>query len=297
MYMYAANVAGFVHRDKGLESQDNVERCFRRGVSALALCDGAGSYPFAAEGAREMSRQAARQMARGFRRYAKMPEEQLRGEMVELIDLTLSRLRRKYGCEEVENAFASTLICVGCDAKTGEYLAVHLGDGLFLAEKGERVICTATGRYGTGDRARATVLTTAPAGMLLREMQIRRGRADRVVAASDGGENRLFRREGRFNAPTPALGVLLNRLEEAPSRQRSQTLTEVLQYAFRPMDDLSVGILSRRPAGEALERPEFVRYALAREAGLGRNAAARRAGWGRRNRKRKIAQAAGRNLL
>ena len=116
-------------------------------------------------------------------------------------------------------------------------------------------------------------------------------------SASAGGENRLFRREGRFNAPTPALGVLLNRLEEAPSRQRSQTLTEVLQYAFRPMDDLSVGILSRRPAGEALERPEFVRYALAREAGLGRNAAARRAGWGRRNRKRKIAQAAGRNLL
>ena len=297
MYMYAANVAGFVHRDKGRESQDSVARSFRKGVSALALCDGAGSYLFAGEGAREMSRRAARQMARGFRRYAKMPEEQLRGEMAELIAATLFRLRRKYGCEEVENAFASTLICVGCDAKTGEYLAVHLGDGLFLAEDGEGVKCTPTGRYGTGDRARATVLTTAPAGMLMREMRIQRGRAERLVMASDGGENRLYRREWNHNAPTPALGVLLDRLEEAPSSQRSQTLTEVLQYAFRPMDDLSVGILSRRPAGEDLERPEFLRYALAREAGLSRNAAARRAGWGRRNRNRKIAQAAGRNLF
>ena len=277
---------GFVLRETGSENQDRISKARHKDVYAAALCDGAGSHLYAGAGAEAVSRHMAGWLARNFERLEWTDAEEIKLLACIEIQACLDRLRRQTGCLQ-PGAFASTLIACAMRAGTGEFLSLHLGDGMLAASGNRSAFRMLTKPVRQNDSR--TVLTVSPMAEQQRTMQVSRGRADRVIMASDGAEGRLY-----FNdSVLPVASALADsafgcRFDEVETR-----FSEAVGKAWRSMDDLSIVMFLKDllPTPEALgySRDQslsqrrrlraFSDYAAAREAGCSDMASAVAAGW------------------
>lgn len=299
MYMNAVNIAGFIHREKDCGSQDYISRVSRRGINGLCLCDGAGAYLHTEIGARRLSARLARFMSDQFYNLMVKDAGCIAEIVVNEIKKCMADLQEQYGCY-VPHAYASTAICCAMKAATGEYIAVQLGDGFIGEIKSGTVRRLIVPRvYRSGDDARATMLSTASPGAMLRDIQVVKGVAEGVLMTSDGAEGLLYDRYGGASV----LSEMLVKGVQHVGPGLAESLMERTARAFKSFDDVSIGLMT---AGE-YPRPEklgfvygnvlphrqamkekrvikkFAAYAENRDLGLCPEIAARRCGWGSRS--------------
>ena len=139
-YAAAAVRRGTRHTDLGLPCQDAV--CLRQGrdkatghtISAAVLCDGAGSVPYAREGAQAVSEAVAGMLVQGYSRLESASRPAARQTLMRCVRRTLSRMSRALGCPVWQ--LASTLVAVALDETARTMLTIHLGDGVILGLDG-----------------------------------------------------------------------------------------------------------------------------------------------------------------
>ena len=122
-------VQGRVHRWSATPCQDAVAGAKHKGVTALALCDGAGSLPLSHAGASRLSEVFARWVSARFYALLQQSDRAVAEEGAALIERTLAELASQY--RAAPEAFGSTLLLVACD-RYGKNLCMHLGDGLIV---------------------------------------------------------------------------------------------------------------------------------------------------------------------
>lgn len=298
MYMNIANQAGFLHIEKNQTSQDYISKVCRRGVNAMCLCDGAGSYSKTDVGAKFLSRRLAGFMSDQFYNLLKLPEVEIVRRTVDEIRACISELRLCGGCDS-PNAYASTAICCAMEAATGRYIAVQLGDG-FLGEirsGGVRRLIRQIS-YGQGDQARATMLSTASPRALLSAVQVVRGQSDGVLMCSDGAEGWLY---DRFGNARELSGKLVDSVKQVGPAMAEKLLAHTAR-SFKSFDDISIGLMIRgNPEADALgfvpgsviphrrgmqkkaTLKKVSEYSRNRDRGLSPKVSTRHAQWGRRN--------------
>lgn len=302
MYFHGINRRGYAHARADAPSQDSLHWALRNGVAAMCLCDGAGSYPLARTGARALARTLSRWMcARFFAFAAENDDRKLIAEAADVIASCVDGLREEYGVY-MEHAFASTALCCGMNAATGEFIALHLGDGLLAGHMdGEFHALTPVEPFKADCEGRETLLSTVGRAQLRRGMRISRGRADCILMASDGAEGKLY--SPRDNHVLSLGGRLLDGMRQLGPRFAQELLERTADAALKSLDDLSVGLMIAgdyptpeklgwtRADPDALRRRRslraFERYARLRDAGLRPGEAAARAHWGK-NRRRKL---------
>lgn len=290
MMHYSMTMTGSLHRLTGTRCQDHTAYVRSGSIGASALSDGAGSLQRSGEGAMTISHAAACFLASSFSRLIAMDDDAIRRELYDLITRILANLSARYG----ENAvrFGSTLLAVGCDARTGEYLVVHIGDGLICTIPAGSCTPVPLSLPERGRRANETYLTVSllnPGGLF--HIRIKRGRGAGIfMLTSDGAEDSLFCENGLVLSPslTEFTDMFLSAPEQFDSIFRS-----AVQRDIRPVDDFSFSMLFNVPAGLSsvgydASRPNVsalrsarrrMKYANARDANLTQIQAARQAGW------------------
>lgn len=302
MYFHGMNRRGYVHERADAPSQDSLHWVMRNGVAAMCLCDGAGSYPMTGTGARTLARVLSRWMCgRYFVIAAENDDRKLIAEAADVIASCVDGLREKHGVY-MEHAFASTALCCAMNAITGEFIALHLGDGLLAGHlDGKFRALTPVESFKADCEGRETLLSTVGRAQLRRGIRISRGRADCILMASDGAEGKLY--SPRDNHVLSLGERLLDGMKQLGPRFAQELLERTADMALKSLDDLSIGLMIAgeyptpeklgwsRAAPGALRRRRslraFEKYARLRDAGMSPKAAAAHAHWGK-NRKWKI---------
>lgn len=286
MHIIQASQRGFVHRETGIENQDRVAKARFRDIYAAALCDGAGSYERTGEGAEAMSAHIADYLARNFEKLDWKSDSEIIDGVCTEIRKRLAMLRAKTGCT-TPGAFSSTVIGCAMKAGTGEYISVHLGDGMLAARKqgGPFRMLTAPARFDDS----CTVLTTSPLSDKYSTMKVARGKADMIIMCSDGAEGKLY--QGTEVLPVAnalAEGAFACRFDEIEQR-----LSGAISRVWKSMDDLSVVLMLKdlrpTPVGLGYTRDQplslrralkaYASFAAAREMGSNDRVSAAAAGW------------------
>lgn len=305
MYIHTINRRGYVHERADAPSQDSLHWVMRKGVAAMCLCDGAGSYVRAETGARTLSRVLARWMCARFSAFAaENDDRKLIDEASAVITSCLDALRAKFG-EHAEHAFASTALCCAMNAATGDYIALHLGDGLMAGYiDGDFRALTPVEPHKEGGADRSTLLSTVGRRFLRWGIRVSRGRADCILLASDGAEGKLY---SPGDNHVLSLGRrLLDGMRQVGPRYAQELLEKTAEAALKSMDDLSVGLMiaGEYPTPEQLgwtrAEPDALRsrrlmkafevYARLRDDGMRPQQAASHVHWGK-NRKWKLEEA------
>lgn len=136
----AAVRRGTRHENLGLPCQDAV--CLRQEqdagtghtISAAALCDGAGSVPYALEGAQAVCEAVAGLLAQGYSRLESATSSAARQTLLRCVKRSLNRTARTLGCPVWQ--LSSTLVAVALDETARTMLTIHLGDGVILGLTG-----------------------------------------------------------------------------------------------------------------------------------------------------------------
>jgi len=301
MFRFGMTHPGRVHAFEGTACQDAVASRMERGIGAIALCDGAGSLAHAAEGGRAMADSISRKLIERFGEYLRMQARDIAEEVAGCIRETVDGLAARHSAER--DGFGSTLLAVCCEAASGRYVALHLGDGVIAARSEDGSVRTLS-FPDSGREAHSTYLTTSSDAQIRSHLRVIKGDSrDRAFfMTSDGAERILYAEGGRILSP--AIGDLCAELTLHPARLKGE-LEECVRFQLKPMDDFSVAILVNmepsaslfaRDAGHGNLRARrvargYLRYVRGREMGMGRTQAARYAGWRKKHAKRRIAKA------
>ena len=118
---------GMRNRRACLGCQDAIcyEEC--KSVKAIALADGTGDTDYAGKGAYYSARVLARLLAENFEELHGMEDRQVQFNVITNVRTELYKICDEYGVSMSQ--IHSTLVGVAIDESTGEYIAVHLGDG------------------------------------------------------------------------------------------------------------------------------------------------------------------------
>lgn len=289
MLMYTLAMQGGLHRFVHRPSQDFTASHRRGSVAGVALSDGAGSLPHSGEGAQATAGAVIIHMVNYFDALWEMSSEAVSRRLAHLI---LCRLTQ---CAEAMHAsvadFGSTLLAVCADARSGRYIAVHLGDGVIMARDHTGQV-NALSLPQRGERAASTFLTPHLA-ICPEYLRVQRGSGLKgFMLTSDGAENSLYCQQGRV--VSPSISSLFDELAACPMAFDA-SFQHAVHTDIRPVDDFSVCMLSLEPLSSMrlLSRSDgnssnatsrritrsALRYAAARDAGATPCLAARHAGW------------------
>lgn len=139
-HVAAAVRRGTRHENLGIPCQDVV--CLRQGqdagtghtISAATLCDGAGSVPYALEGAQAVCEAVSGLLVQRYSRLESASLSAARQTLMRCVKRSLNRTARTLGCSVWQ--LSSTLVAVALDETTRTMLTVHLGDGVILGLTG-----------------------------------------------------------------------------------------------------------------------------------------------------------------
>lgn len=142
------------HSREKKQCEDYSFSCSIKGVSAVALADGAGSASRAAKGAMTAAKTAAVYLCENFERIYN--SENVDKEKFFIIEAVKYEIQRLYSDEKYED-YNSTLVCVAvCDDRM---LTVHLGDGTIAEIKNGETVFSVLSAPVNGLTGRQTYLT------------------------------------------------------------------------------------------------------------------------------------------
>lgn len=296
---FKMTVQGRVHRWSATPCQDAVAGAKHKGVTALALCDGAGSLPLSHAGASRLSEVFARWASARFYALLQQSDRAVAEEGAALIERTLAELASQY--RAAPEAFGSTLLLVACD-RYGKNLCMHLGDGLIvgMTNSGRQVLVSEP------DGVRNATYLTCHSSRILRA-HLRVCRPENIAGfflSSDGSRKILYDQDADGVSASPEISRLLDKLYAGPAGF-ARGFTEFVERTVKPLDDWSVCMLVRDaneiaptlgcPRGDPLRcrrvARSFARYIEALRLGLSRCRASQAAGWSRRDFRAKQARA------
>lgn len=292
-------VQGRVHRWSATPCQDAVARASHKGVTALALCDGAGSLPLSHTGAARLSNVFAQWASTRFYALLQQSDQAVAEEGVALIERTLVDLASQYHASP--EAFGSTLLLVACD-QYGKNLCIHLGDGLIvgMTNSGRQVLISEPDGLQN-----ATYLTCHDSRILRAHLRV--CRPENIAGfflSSDGSRKILYDQDACGVSTSPEISRLLDKLYVGPAGF-AHGFTEFVEHSVKPLDDWSVCMLVRDaneiaptlgcPRDDTLQHRRiarsFARYIEALRLGFSCWRASQAAGWSKRDFKAKQARA------
>lgn len=138
------------------------------------------------------------------------------------------RIISKYmeSCQLPADAFASTLMGIAIDHRRGNYLLIHLGDGIILGRSGQQSCVLSYPVNGNADQTFLTISEN-----LFLHMKVRQGRLeklDRLVLCSDGVYNLPLGRT--FTDQT--IWRLLDGEEEFRAKEDDQSYIEMRRSGY-----------------------------------------------------------------
>jgi len=295
MFTYQMTMTGGMHRFSSIPCQDYIVIEKAHGIIAACLCDGAGSYDLAGQGAFGMARMISKYIAGDFNQLFMADDDRVRRSILRQIRSTLCRLSNWHDVPEDE--FGSTLLAVATDGKY--YLAVMLGDGMIISRNANTGCLRPVAMPDRQGSLNATCLTTSSPEEIMSRLRIVRGEVcseDAFCLTSDGAERALYNSDG---AVAPIVSTLMHAVVDTPEMV-DDLYRNLVEQKIRPMDDFSTAILVARepslacltggrtdPTSRRIGR-SMQCYLKARSRGFSRRKAASEAGWHPRESKRRI---------
>lgn len=211
-------------------------------VSAMVLCDGAGSAAFSREGAQAASRAAAELLTEHFSQIADLGRNEAGEFLLNELGRVLRQEARKRTCLLYQ--LASTLVAVALDETNQTALTVHLGDGVILGLKRDgRTVCLS--RPDNGRFCNETWFTTSRTAAEHLQIGWYDWETENLAAvflSSDG-----LALSGAGDRPLPGLEIRLARLAVIAPQAAEWYLERMLAEEARYCDDdLSMAVLSGR---------------------------------------------------
>ncbi|WDU61416.1 PP2C family serine/threonine-protein phosphatase [Pseudomonas poae] len=238
-----AFIAGSSHAKTQTPCQDFVAARRVKGITCIALADGAGSRSRSEEGAKVVVNTMLAYICRHFETLWKMAENNPVTAAEEVISRCMKALQLK--AVELEcNAddLASTLLFVA--HSHGRYLAAHLGDGLIamVDSEGQAHVLSLP---DNGEFTNTTVFVTDPRAVprLRIYCGLTQDHAGFMIM-SDGAAESLYQKV--TTTPAPAIKKLLEWNIRLPRKKMKAVLEGNLgdSIASKTSDDCAVGLLS-----------------------------------------------------
>lgn len=232
--------AGLRHRKKGKPCEDSVYEAAdeKTGVTAIALCDGAGSYANAGAGAERTSCAAAELLAQRFNLLYELDDETCAQFILNAVLAPLKQLAQSNGWELM--SLSATLLCVAMHPD-GRYLYFHVGDGVIGAFRrdGRSVLLS---QYKHQFAANVTTFVTVKNT----EYRIGRGTGDwdAFVLMSDGPED-LLTMQDQLVPRVDLLFMMSFFLQKEDMESQLWALTGLLK-SHRMDDDASFAVIADR---------------------------------------------------
>lgn len=232
-------VTGRAHVMVGTPCQDKVCSALRNGVSAIALCDGAGSAKLSHYGAECTAQTVCDYLCAHFDDiYANSDANVVRKALLESILSALTALSQKMQCDIKE--LASTLLFVA--VKNATFIAGHIGDGVLGYLKGDALLVAS--KPNNGEFVNTTMFTTSSgSASAMRLMKGILGEVHAFVIMSDGTETSFYNKRKGTLAP------VLKRLMHLCAWREETVIEAMLQDALSGVmaratgDDMSIAFL------------------------------------------------------
>lgn len=236
--LMGASVRGPAHVRAGLPNQDAWYGRLLRGHGLIVVCDGLGSQPRSADGARA----ACRSVADALRRWQRVPQAdpQL---VLRLIHASWNLLVDPLGRE----ACATTCL-FGAVLGDGRIVLAQLGDGLAALKTGREIMALPAGGDGFGNMTTGLGIASD-----LREWQIQvlppqQGPAALVLASDGIADDLLPVRRAEF------LDHLIRRYGAGPNGGRALATALRAWPTPRHLDDKTVAVLWNQEAQRQMEQ-------------------------------------------
>ena len=217
---------GTDHIHHGRANEDRVRVLSRNGLTAAAVCDGAGSFGAGAEAAELVSDTLTALMHRQFDILFALPAAMVRAQLAQAVEDVLRAHSRRRGIREQE--LACTILAAAVH-EDGRCLCIHLGDGIILQQNDGDACPSVVSCPMTGLAPHSTYLTmNCDLGHYLRLYRWESADLRRLLLLSDGAAEHLVRRrggEGRvYTAGEPDHQPLRTRLHAANPRDDHSAL-------------------------------------------------------------------------
>lgn len=240
----AAAVAGASHRERGQPGQDYVAKTRGRGITAVALADGAGSAAHSALGARIVVAATLKLLRAEFHVLLNQAGDPCAERIIQRLQHGLDCYAQRQGIDR--SALASTLLFVATDGR--DYLCGQVGDGRIARCDAEGSAAVSVFEPAKGEYFNQTVFVTDCDALDHLELEWGKlGGIGGFVLMSDGAEESLYqRRAGTF---APALLKMLGWLDRCSEATVRAALTRNLRntLSLRTGDDLSLALLRLAP--------------------------------------------------
>lgn len=236
-----AKCRGRDHLKTGAPCQDRTYLLKRKGVTSIALADGAGSRSLSHIGAELAVESVAAAMALNFDGLSKGKRGAMARELYRTVLEKLEARAKEEGRSPGD--LACTLLAVAI--RGDRYLACHIGDGAIVqvTKKGPKVLSHPEG----GEFANQTFFLTGKDGEP--HFRLYRGKLSPSTAGfvlmSDGSAQSLYRRADRSAASGCA--AMVEWCSRASGREVSRALEENLKrsLSMRTGDDCSLAVLGK----------------------------------------------------
>jgi len=239
-HLASAQSQGMGHAVLGIPCQDKTVFLASKGVSVIALADGAGSAKLSHHGAETTTRTICDFLSNDFDRLYKCKGNVVKNEILASLLDALNAKSSELSCESSQ--LASTLLAVA--VKKGRFISIHIGDGI-IGALGNTTI-EVISEPDNGELANETkFVTSADAADYLR---LYRGQAKKYsgfILMSDGSGSSLYDKRERML--TQAITKLFYACKNEDSKTMCDLLSELLeeQLTKRTDDDCSIAIMAR----------------------------------------------------
>lgn len=232
-------VQGRSHIKTGIPCQDKTFSIIKKGVSVIALADGAGSAKLSHFGAERITKFICDDFAKNFDDY--FVEEDgvsIKRELISKILVELGNLSKELECELKE--LASTMMFVA--VKDDQFIISHIGDGVVGYLKDDELKIAS--QPENGEYANTTVFTTSKDA--LNTMKLLKGNLGNIqgfVLMSDGTEASLYnKREKRL---ADILKKIMNLCMVVPQEKIEQQLINSFESTIKKAttDDCSIALM------------------------------------------------------
>ena len=253
MFRFQMTHRGEAHAFNGLACQDAVATHRHNDVVCCTLADGVSACRYGGEAARELADMMAILFATNFDVYLSRDDDALRDEVAEMIRSEQARLayRLARGGEYVLAAdMGCTLALAAYNKRTGQHIAINLGDGAVLARRSghDAAEMLLPPVRVSIDGALLPVVTAYDVPLIRENIAISRGtrQYDSFLLSSDGLEGVLF--DGQTGAISPSVSELMHNMVVDPCG--TNLFFPQAIAALHCMDDVSLNAIVHRPPVE-----------------------------------------------
>ena len=240
-----AACTGTGHRTYHQQGQDRTAKRSERGVTAVALADGAGSASLSHLGAACAVDTACSLLCQKFDELYNAPNpHQMRKQVVDTVQQAISKEATRYQVKPAD--MACTLLAVA--VHNDRYLLFHVGDGVIAYQKAGKLLVASHPRNGAFANM-TTFVTSRSAAQSAYVCKGIQSAVEGFVLMSDGCEQALYQK--RTARVAPLLGYMLQWSELLQPDIGEAMLQNVLEHqiAACTSDDCSLVVMSRSGDG------------------------------------------------